>query len=169
MDEGFGAPLLFTSAIVLLAVFMAVGLYLGGQAATLNAMAKASRNWVAAPGTIVSSGYDTRLHKGRPLASLFVTYRFEANGGSYTGSTLAFEKLDSMTVAVAEAKLKPYPPGAACQVYHDPNSPTKNVLEQGTRGSNLAQLSMAAFFVLAGLVCAYDCLAGGLNAMNRDR
>lgn len=168
LKEESGAPILFSAAVILFSVFLAIGVYLGRQAVDFRAKVAASTNWEAAPGTIVSSGFKTRLHNGRQYATIQISYRFDVDGSSYTGNTLAFEKLDSMTVGVAEARLKPYPTGASCAVFYDPTSPTNNVLEKGSQGSNTFQMLMAAFFILAGIVCAYDCAAGAVNIMGRS-
>lgn len=77
--------------------------------------------------------------------------------------------MDSLTTYSAEARLKPYPNGANCTVYYDPDSPGQSVLEKGAQSMNSFNMLMGLAFVVCGVVLAYDCCAGGINAMNHPQ
>ena len=165
LHETFGAPLLFGFGVVVFLVCGAMAGYLYTQANEFNALGAASEDWASAPGKVVAADYKTRMSRRRTAATINIRYTFEVDGRTYSGSTLAFEKLDSLRADAAEQRLKPYPAGATVDVYYDPEDPTRNVLEKGVKSSNSGLLWAAAAFLIGGLVALYDGVAGGVNVI----
>lgn len=164
LHESFGVPLLVGFGVVVFAICGGLAVYLFSQAREFSRAGAASETWPAAPGTVIRSGYSTRFNKRGPLATIELQYGFEVDGRQYTGSTLSFEKLDSLSEDDAQQRLQPYPPGAECQVFYDPDSPADNVLEKGMKSGNTGQMLAALAFFLGGLFGLYDGVAGAINA-----
>lgn len=165
-DEGFGAPILFGGAIVLLVVLGGIGISIFQRGSWNAALASDSEKWIPAEGQILDSGYTLRAsRKGRQVATIHIRYQYRVAGATYTGSNLSFENHSSHLPDVAKAILKPYPPGATCTVYHDPQSPTNSVLERGSQSGNQLEMVIGIAIVLCGLFFFYDCVAGAINAL----
>ncbi|EMI19595.1 putative membrane protein [Rhodopirellula maiorica SM1] len=165
LEDGFGVPILLVAALVFLGIFTALGVYLLGEANENMALAAASEDWQATEGKILDSGFDVRgIQRRKQAATIRVRYEYTVGGANYTGNKLSFEKQDSFSPAVAEAKLKPYPPGAQCTVYYDPEKPTDSVLIKGTQGSNQLYFWLGLASILCGIVMAIDCVLGAINA-----
>lgn len=156
---------MFAFGLVPFLICGALAVYLFTQANEFKAMGAASEAWTAAPGKVVVADYKTRRSRRRTVAEIDVRYTFDVNGQNYSGSTLAFEKLDSLAISDAERRLQPYPVGAACQVFYDPEDPSRNVLEKGEQSSNTGLMLSALAILIGGFVILYDGVAGGINAL----
>ena len=148
----------------MLGVLGALGIYLFGQANENMAKATESESWLPAEGTIQNSDFSVRgIQARKQAATITVRYAYTVDGSRYTGNTLSFEKQDSYSPNIAEAKLRPYPPGANCTVYYNPNSPSESVLMKGAQSSNAFNYWIGLAFMLCGIVIAIDCCIGAVN------
>ncbi len=165
LEDGFGTPILIVAALTFLGIFGTLGVYLLTQASDNMALAAASEDWQPTEGKILESGFTVRgVQKRKQAATTRVRYQYKVGGATYTGATLSFEKQDSFSPAVAEAKLQPYPPGADCTVYYDPQSPSNSVLIKGVQSSNQLYFWLGLASILCGIVMAIDCGLGAINA-----
>ena len=162
-DE-FGFTALVIAGCVMFGVFAALGTYLSTQASANMAKAAASADWKAADGQIIQSGFEVRgIRRSRQAATVSVQYRYRVGDSPYIGNLLSFEKQDSFRPATAEEILKPYPSGAKCKVYYDPDDPSKSVLIKGIRSGNTINLVVGLLMILGGVVMAIDCWIGAAN------
>ncbi|GAA5510861.1 hypothetical protein Rcae01_06371 [Novipirellula caenicola] len=165
LEDGFGTPILIVAALTFLGIFVTLGVYLLSQASDNMALAAASEDWQPTEGKILESGFTVRgIQKRKQAATTHVRYEYKVDNATYTGTTLSFEKQDSFSPAVAEAKLQPYPPGADCTVYYDPQSPSNSVLIKGVQSSNQLYFWLGLASILCGVVMAIDCGLGAINA-----
>lgn len=165
LEDGFGTPLLAVIGIVFLGIFAGLGTYLFRQASQNIAKVKAAESWSSTDGEILDSGFRVRgVQRSKQTATITVSYQYQVDGVSYTGNTFSFEKQDSHRPNIAEAKLEPYPPGADCTVYYNPQSPSESVLIKDAQSSNTLFYWMGLAFILCGVVLAIDCWLGAINA-----
>ncbi len=165
LEDGFGTPILVFSGFVFLGIFSALGIFLFSQANENMARAAASESWQPTDGKILDSGFTVRgIQRRKQAATITVRYEYKIGDSAYSGSTFSFEKQDSYSPNVAEAKLKPYPPGATCTVYYDPESPSESVLIKGVQSSNTFYFWMGLASILCGTVLAIDSWLGAVNA-----
>lgn len=163
LEDGFGVPLLICGGALFLGIFTALGVYLVGLASENMELAAASESWEPTDGTILASGVEARGAKRR-AATISIRYEYQVGDSTYTGSNLSFEKQDSYTPSIAEAKLRPYPAGAKCTVYYDPQNPTQSVLIKGAQSSNQFYFWLGLASIVTGIVLAIDCAIGAVNA-----
>lgn len=161
-----GVPTLAISGIVMLAIMCAIGIGIKGLGQEHMEAAAESESWVAADGEIVTSGFTTEGLGHKQKATISVVYKYTVGDATYTGTRFSFEKMDSFRTYEAEINLKPYPPGAKCTVYHDPEYPSRSVLIKGARSRNQVYFYAGIFFIVVGIVLFVDCLIGCINAVN---
>lgn len=164
LHETFGVPFLYGFGIITFAICAVIAGYIFNQGRSFDIAGAASEHWPSTTGRIVRSDYSTRWSKRSELATLNISYTFTLTEKQYSGSTLAFEKLDSMTISEADRRLAPYPDGADCEVFYDPANPTRNVLEKGRQSGNFGLKLAAIAFFISGLFALYDGIAGAINA-----
>ena len=167
LSEESGIPALISVGFLLFASMVGLGSYLVVQARMNMAKATASETWQATDGRILKSDIQVRgLTRRKRRATVTISFQYNVGEQSYTGNKLSFEKQDSFQPEAAEELLRPYPSGATCTVYYDPDNPADSVLIKGTRGSNIINLLTGVFFAIAGLATAADCWIGAFNARN---
>ena len=167
ISEESGIPALISVGFLLFASMVGLGSYLVAQARTNMAKATASETWQATDGRILNSDIQVRgLTRRKRRATVTVSFQYNVGEQSYTGNKLSFEKQDSFQPEAAEELLRPYPSGATCTVYYNPDNPADSVLLKGARGSNTINLMVGVFFAIAGIATAADCWIGAFNARN---
>lgn len=149
---------------VVFAILLAIGVFFTCFGVYFIVLGNEARNWPEAQGTIVSvtirsytpvAGNQGRTRAQRERLREYypeITYRWEVDGQSYTGSRYTLgtthEKYDERTEAVAAA-LK-YRNGAPISVYYDPRDPSEAVLDKSRSGAVFVPLPLGLLFAAAG-------------------
>lgn len=126
-----------------------------------SAMAKSSRDWPTAPGTIISSGMsrtldqrDTNFDQG-PNFSNFrpkVEYTYTVEGHAYTGDKIVLGAYSTSRQDVSEMVSR-YPAGAVIEVHYNPEDPWEATLDTSeSRFAKLFMTAMGVFFAFIGAI-----------------
>lgn len=102
-------------------------------------LAKESNNWPSVEGIIVQSEVDEwRKRNKKSKFPKYITtydpeirYEYEIDGKSYTNSKIDFRSHDRYRSNYAKGIVAKYPVGKKVEVFYDPSSPVRSVLETG--------------------------------------
>ncbi len=136
-----------------LGVFLLAGVGLSCWGLVVLVNARASANWTAVSGVIVSSGleHDVDAEMGESWEPK-VTYEYPAGGRQQVGTTLKFGDNSYDDQQEAQEILDRYPVGQGVQVYYDPDAPGRSVLEPGASARSYFVLVTGLGFILLVLV-----------------
>lgn len=124
--------------------------------------ASRSRAWPTVQGTLVSSTTASReapplpsrdgdAAASRPPRTLYrpeVAYTYTVGGRSYTGTQLGLDEVEVSSERHAQAHAARYVPGAPVTVFHDPEDPSRAVLEPGVGAASWAIPAVGAVFLV---------------------
>lgn len=150
-------------AIPVIFVFVGCGLIWFGLRS--RKMARASRNWPAAPGQIISShvgSYRSRDSKGftKTTYQAEVEYEYSVDGQILHGNRVQFGLAGGSNGAALQAIVNRYPAGASVSVFYNPDKPAHCTLEQTAAGSVVVLFIIgAAFLTIAP--CVGSCVLFG--------
>ena len=126
--------------------------------------ASGSVTWPVAEGTVNNvtievdySNSQSGASSSRPWYYYKVTYGYEVNGFSYTGTRYSLgggnraSKLYQDSGEAREAANEAYPRGSAVDVYYDPANPSSTVLSPGVNLGTLWPLLIGIPFLAAGV------------------
>lgn len=133
-------------------VLFARGLWLG---VPVYWNAKASANWPAAPGTVVSSTVArVATNNQRNVSySAEVRYEFTVDGRTWTGDRVRFGVEGATSSEQAQREVaRRFVPGAAVKVYYDPKDPASNVLLAGPGEQSFAGMWLTVALLVLSLV-----------------
>ena len=144
---------------VLAAIPILVGLVIIGLVLNLNMKAKkAAKNWLTAPGVIISSDLDLQSSRGTGVPTQYfkpiVSYSYQVGAQSYQGERLDFASRAYRSETKAKQRIAAFQQGAQVTVHYDPVDPSKAVLEPTAAGNGLliilgiALILTGVFFVL---------------------
>lgn len=149
---------------VFFAILLLLGVFFTLFGAYFIALGNEARSWPETEGTVVSvtirswtpgAGNQGRTRAQRERLREYypeITYRWEVDGQSYTGSRYTLgtthEKYDERDEAVAAAVK--YRNGAPIPVYYDPKDPSEAVLDNSTSGAVFVPLPLGLLFAAAG-------------------
>ncbi|MEZ6187459.1 MAG: DUF3592 domain-containing protein [Planctomycetota bacterium] len=117
--------------------------------------ARASVDWPSVPGRILVSEVEEAGHDIPRTYAPNVRYRYEVEGQTYEGDTLAFADNINRDEDYVLARIAPYPVGSQADVHYDPAHPETSVLEPGVRQGSGILLIVGPFFALVGVLLGF--------------
>ena len=134
-------------------IFLLIGAGLSVWGWSILQNARASANWPAADGQIVSSEVTHSTDaEGGDSYSPEVNYTFQVNEQSYVNSRIKFGENSYSSRRKAEEIAAAYPTGQGVTVYYEPEDPRNAVLEPGVSGGSYIVLGIGIFFVLITII-----------------
>jgi hypothetical protein len=144
-ETGSGPPLWLV--LLLVAVFLGVAGLIGYFMMRQLRSALASRNWPAAPGTVLSGTVQALSERHSDGTSTYfvprLRYAYEVDGRRYEGERIRFGQIRESERG-ARKVLEQYPAGSPVEVRYDPANPAEATLEAKTAGLGLMLFGLAA-------------------------
>jgi hypothetical protein len=157
----------FSGGVLAFSLFALIGsafLYMATIRPAL--LAHASRQWMSAPCTVVSSAVAPTIDNDSPGHTLNIVYRYGVNGRSYESSRYAFRPIN--TRAEAEAIVSRLPAGSDVDCYVSGDDPSEAVIDREL-GSYLWLGLIPGAFVAVGLIGAIGSALAIPVAVRRTR
>jgi len=108
--------------------------------------------WPRAQGRIIRTDVEEVPARFTPDWAPKVTYSYEVDGTTHTGTRISFYDYDNATSrSKAEAQLNRFPVGSSVTVRYHPANPSRSVLELGFRLGPLVVVAVAVALILFGL------------------
>lgn len=134
---------------MLRAAFFVVGLGMVAIWFVMRKKAQATSSWPSTPGRVIASDvFVYRVQDQTEKETVRVTYDYSVAGTALRGNRISLVGSGSGST---KAKLARYQPGAAVNVYYDPQNPSSAVLECKLPGNVLVLPIVGTFFVLTGI------------------
>lgn len=136
---------------LLVATFVAVGLYFINKGIEDIQNARQSTTWPQAPATITESEVtSSRSSKGGRSYKAKVAYEYSANGRMHSATKVFFGDGISAGPKYAHAIVARHPLGTATQAYYHPDRPALAVLEPGLTKRSFISAAFGLLFFTVG-------------------
>lgn len=125
--------------------------------------AAGARSWARTTGRIVSSTVSRPALVGKgdeTRATVEVRYQYHVGDKDYEGDRIRFGGRSGTSAVIADRIAAKYPPGAVVDVYYNPKSPSRAVLEPGDKGNVTALIAFLIVFVAISAVLVAHSVAG---------
>ncbi len=125
--------------------------------------AAGARNWARTTGRIVSSAVSRPALVGKgdeTHATVEVRYQYRVGEKDYEGGRIRFGGRSGASAVIADRIVAKYPAGAVVDVYYNPVSPSRAVLERSDRSNVTALIAFLVVFVVISAVLVAHSVAG---------